>query len=97
MNEVKLAFLTVLLICIPVAAVIVPPMWDKHVNGSFDTKTGAIRPGINKAVNEARREWMSREIKDFNYKTCPFCKEHIKPAASVCRYCQRDMPGWAQF
>lgn len=25
-------------------------------------------------------------------KRCPFCAEIIKPAATVCRYCQREQP-----
>ena len=26
-----------------------------------------------------------------DFKTCPHCAERIKPAARICRYCQRDV------
>ena len=27
---------------------------------------------------------------------CPYCAEDIKPAANICRFCDRDLPeGWA--
>lgn len=27
---------------------------------------------------------------------CPYCAEDIKPAAKICRFCDRDLPeGWA--
>jgi predicted amidophosphoribosyltransferase len=29
--------------------------------------------------------------KGFRVKTCPHCKEKIKKAAKVCRYCTRDV------
>lgn len=28
---------------------------------------------------------------------CPYCAEDIKPAAKICRFCDRDLPeGWAE-
>ena len=28
-----------------------------------------------------------------SFKTCPHCAERIRPAARICRYCQREVSG----
>jgi len=28
-----------------------------------------------------------------SFKTCPHCAERIRPAARICRYCQREVTG----
>ena len=33
------------------------------------------------------------ESDDGSRRTCPWCAEFIKPAAVVCRFCGRDLPG----
>lgn len=39
----------------------------------------------------AKRQDKTRETEDGDQKTCPHCRSLIPEAASVCRYCQRDV------
>jgi hypothetical protein len=32
---------------------------------------------------------------DISRRQCPFCREWVKPDATVCRYCHRDLPNEA--
>ncbi len=36
--------------------------------------------------------WLIAAVYSGNLRKCPFCSEHIKPDAKVCRYCGRDLP-----
>ena len=36
--------------------------------------------------------WLIAALYSGNLRKCPFCSEHIKPDAKVCRYCGRDLP-----
>ena len=36
--------------------------------------------------------WLIAALSTGNLRKCPFCSEHIKPDAKVCRYCGRDLP-----
>jgi predicted amidophosphoribosyltransferase len=35
--------------------------------------------------------WLGGRSIQKELKTCPHCAERIKPAAKICRYCQRDV------
>jgi hypothetical protein len=39
-----------------------------------------------------RHQSNSRRVAGKGAKQCPSCREHVKAAATVCRYCQRDVP-----
>lgn len=47
-------------------------------------------------------EKVNEDLKESGYVECPFCKEYIKPNATVCPHCQRDVPptedkGWEEY
>lgn len=50
---------------------------------------GAIFVGFSSRNNVTRVNPMTAENRT---RQCPFCAEHVKYEALVCRYCQRDLP-----
>lgn len=86
----KVVSLVLLLAGIPAAAILLPPIVDAKVNGGFDTTTPSLRESLKPAK-------MKIDIQYHGYKRCPFCDEQIRPAASRCPHCQKDMPAWAVF
>lgn len=46
---------------------------------------------IHSIVISKSDEQKNDELKSQGYKECPYCKELVKPGATVCPHCQRDI------
>jgi hypothetical protein len=58
------------------------------VYGFFIWPVALIHALLLSATEEAR----TQELKNQGHRKCPFCAEMVKPDATVCRYCNRDLP-----
>lgn len=66
--------------------------WFDRVSGRGSKQ---VKDGVEAADSGGRSGSGSGEDRE-RREPCPYCAEAIKPAAKVCRYCDRELPeGWA--